>query len=410
MKKAAKLIPLILSWIINYIITPFPEVINYFSFNIRFVFVVSGFLISGILFAFPYLSKKIKTYLFRFKTVKIGISIRSEINASIVRYCNSKISILGLSSKISFQEVKVKNWKTANGKLLKSNTLDVIIWLPEKQQNKKVAMVFQYKDSIDNRMKKIIDLEMFSSVSKEQAFNLSQENFLVEIDFEKANIVNFALYIVALSIGFFRGIDEGIFVFEKLFEEIKIQNLSLKTAVARDLNLFYLIRGGDFMVKKKYSDALSLYRKASLIKPNDVKVLAGLALAEFYAGSIVAAEKISQELLQNYTNSEVAHLDAAFFRIRNKKYNSALKHYFLYQKLNPDSLITLSAIEFLNEIVKKGTEEIGYLFARAFLKKLVDEVPRKIYGETTYKEDFNVFVQRADQKYSLMIKYAQKYI
>jgi len=118
-------------------------------------------------------------------------------------------------------------------------------------------------------------------------------------------------------------------------------------------------------------------------------------------------------LLQNNSNFPIAHLDGAFFRIRNKKYNSALRHYFCFANLNPHPSIILDAISFLSRELDKNSNELGYLFAIGFLKRLLNKENPQLTkaGESNYAQDFSTFIKRADKiKYKEMIEVATKYL
>jgi tetratricopeptide (TPR) repeat protein len=360
------------------------------------------------------ITKKIKYFLALSRVIRIGISIEESRDRELVDYCNQEISRLGMSSRINFKKISFdKNRPDKVQNIVISSNVDVVAWSPKIKNSKgKVSLIFTYKNTSNNLIAKIVHSEMSSLVSQERMFNLNHESFHVDLNLEKTNIANFALYIVALCTTVFRGNKDGIWVFEKLKERVRAQGGLLEQNVLMRLQDLYFIKGSDLLSKNKYKESLVYLEKALAVKPERADILAGVALAKFLTGDELGAEKISDALLQNNTGHPIAHLDGAFFRVKNKKYTAALRHYLLFSRTSPNPALCLDAIAFISNRLDENPKEFGYLFARGFLKRLLNRNPKFTdVGESNYVEDFEVFIQRADKNtYKEMIKVAEKYL
>lgn len=359
---------------------------------------------------FSYLTKKFSYWVARHKRIRIGISINNANNSELVAFCNKEIYELNLVSKITFEYYDSNdNHSKKFEKMVLSPRLDVVVWTHQENKNSKIPLNFTFKDTTNHLVKKIIDSEMNSLVSKEKLFNIKRETFNLDLQLEKENVANLSLYIVAICTSLFRGIDNGIYVFEKLDQKTKNQRGIFRENIIRRLKDLYSIKGRDLVYRKKYKAGIEILEKGHAIDENDPDILASMAFANFLIGKEELAEKLSSQLLQNHTDFPIAHLDIAFFRIRRGRYSQALKSYKCYRRLNNDNYSSLEVITFLSDILDKHPQELGYLFGRAFLKRLISDKPELI-GESTYIQDFNSFISRAgqDPKYRVLIEEAYK--
>lgn len=397
------------------IVTIFPEPVVAIPLWLRLVLLVFSSLL--LLFVTPLFSLIIKkiTYFWACRErIKIGICIENdEQSDEIAKYCNKKIR--GISTKIKFEVQKIKNNDfKKHGKLVRNSDFDLIVWTTSNPNAKgKISLNFTYKNTADNLIAKIIHSELSSMVSIEKMFDFNKETIKLELNLERDNIANFSLFIVSICASVFRGSNAGIPIFEKLYEELANKSTVLAKAVSNKLASLYLVTGANLLRRKKYQASLVMLEKGYALSKEDADMLCSLALSRFHNGDINGAELITTELLQNHTGFPIAHLDGAFFRVRNKNYKSALKHYLIFARTKPDRRVCIDAIEFMYEQLDKDPNELGYLFAIGFLKRLLNKNKPELteVGENNYVKDFEVFIKKADKNaYKEMIEVATKFL
>lgn len=400
----------------------FPEIIPNIPFKFRIFLILGGIIVLiiwGVAFNFySYSKKKIKYFIAKSKRIKIGINIDDKnLSRDIVKYCNDEIRKINLSYRLVFEtyDINYKDLKKVHKNISKKNsTLDLVVWMTKNHSKKgEIPINFTYKNTRDNLIASIVHQQMSSLVSIEKMFKFHEDTFAVDLDLEKQNIIDFSLFIVSICTAIFRGNKEGIFIFEKLINKLKDKNGTLKDNVSEKLGTLYIIAGGDFLSKGRLSDSLKMYNKGFKLIPENRDLLAGRALAQFLNGDVNGAEETAEKLLRNNTNFPIAHLDIAFFRIKRKKYKNAVKHYSIYAKYNYNRETTLDAVNFLSKRIDEEPSELGYLFARAFLKRtLIKNRQLTKNGGNDYLKDFTSFIRRADGKdqYKDMIDVAKKYL
>ncbi len=389
--------------LIGFFVGFIPEITFLIPLELRLLIMVLGvgLVFLGILFdnIWPIINKRINYYLVKRKRRVIGIAIDSSHNEEIVKYCNEEVNKLGLSNKIVFTAHKVQdvNKSKLQKQIVKSN-LDVMVWTNKLPSTGVVSINFTYKNNTDNIMAKIVHYELTNLVAKERAFNVVRETISADLRHERSNLLNFSLYIVALYTSIYRGLHDGILVFEKLQDSLHENGGEIRVNVQKKLKDLYIVKGQEHLKKKEYSEAVIVLEKAYVISKTDRDLIAGLALACYNSGDIIRAESLSNDLLQNHTGFCIAHLNAAFFRLKNKDYNGSLKHYKLYLNTKPDSIISKDAMHFMYKRLDEDPSELGYLFAIGFLKKCINSEPELIEG-SNYEEDFASFLRKADVKY-----------
>lgn len=417
MAKILKFWDKITTFLVGVVFVVFPELISSVTIKSRIIYSIIGFFFMLLSFFITKLFRRVQFFIIRLKRIKIGISIDNPINSEIVDFCNEEIKSLGLHSKITFESFKIKGESQKRfEKIVKNSNFDVVVWTDKRiriKNSNKVSLQFTYKNTSNRLISRIVRNELTSLVAREKMFSLNNDTINIDLHLEKNNIADFSLYIVAICTTLFRGINEGIFVFEKLCEKIKNKEGLLKNNSSRRLKDLYSFQGRDLIIKRKFLPGILMLEKAYALDENDCFVLANFALAKFKTGDEDGAEKMSEKLLQNNTNFPIAHLDGAFFRLRNKKYKSALRHYIIAANQRPDPAILLDVIGFLSKELDKDSKEVGYLFARGFLKRLLNSnnPDETKVGESNYVEDFLAFINRADKTlYKDMIETVEKYI
>lgn len=243
----------IISGILLGIVGIFPELLNITSIKQRIIFCVTGIvLVSSSFFLGPFVSK-LRFFILRFKRIKIGISFDPISDKEIVNFCNKEMQNLGLSQRIIFESVTLKHESQKKfEKLVVKSKFDVVVWIEKTVKfRNKVELKFTFKDRTDQFIGKIINKELNSLVSIQNMFNLNKETLYLDLDIEKNNIADFSLYIVALCTTLFRGINNGILVFEKLSEKLTSRSGILKENVFRRLKDLYSFKGRDLLVKRK---------------------------------------------------------------------------------------------------------------------------------------------------------------
>jgi tetratricopeptide (TPR) repeat protein len=329
-------------------------------------------------------------------------------NQEIIDFCNKEINKLGLTNKIIFESIKPsKRTDEKLRKLVNTSNFDVIVWTPKPPKNGRVPLYFTYKNSVDNLIAKIVHSDIHNMQMKDKAFNIQNESLTVDLNIERNNIAHFSLYIVALITTIFRGRNEGIEVFEKLYEEVKELNTVINKITKHKLKDLYIINGVELFYKRRYDDAQIYLEKAYPLDPLDQNLLPVLSIIKYHEGDFPLSEELSLTLLHNHPTNKVAHLNVAFFKIRNRRYGNALKHYRRFLRSEPEPKTCLDAITFLSEVFDANPSEIGYLFGRGFIKKIIGKNDDKI-GESTYVQDFTAFLSRANTipEYRNMVEYA----
>ena len=213
--------------------------------------------------------KKIKLYIVKLKRIRIGIAMDSEANQSIVEFCNKELEDFGLSSKIKFESFKTKRESQKKfEKLVRNSNCDVVAWRSKEIKNRnKIPVKFTYKDTGNKFISRIVRLELQSLASQESIFNLSQDTFDLDLNLEKNNIADFSLYIVAICTTLFRGINEGIFIFEKLYQKLGDRNSTLKYSVSEQLQELYVTLSGELIARGKLLPGLKVIEKGYNLEP-----------------------------------------------------------------------------------------------------------------------------------------------
>lgn len=381
--------------------------------GIGFVFFLFlGFAFDTVFIFFQYLYEKYELYKIRRKRVRIGVSLDVDDNDEIVKYCNNETEKIGLENNIVFESIKTtRRTDEKFRKLIEKENFDLAIWTQKLPQNGRVPLFFTYKNTTDNLIAKIVHIFIHDIQMQEKAFRIQIDSLPVDLRVQKSNITYTALYIVAVCATLFRGIDEGMNVFERLYEELKNSKAFITKEVNLKLKDLYIIKGVELCKKDKFDNAVVFLDKAYKIDPLDQNLLPALTITKYYLGDLVLSENLAITLLQKFPNNEVAQLNVAFFKIKNKKYENAFKHYKRFIKVKPRRETCMEAISFLYKVSDKEPNEFGYIFAMALIKKLICSNTDRM-GESTYIEDLKSFINHTSDTpaYKEMYEYSIKVI
>ncbi|MEI6352841.1 MAG: hypothetical protein WCO35_02810 [Candidatus Nomurabacteria bacterium] len=361
-----------------------------------------------ILKVYKKISRKINLLIIRSKRIRIGIAIDSRLDEEIINYCNSEMKNSGLNSKIKFERIylKNKNSKSIEKMIDDSNKLFLIVWCPVKSN----SLSFSYKERGDRIINKIIITELNKKVIEKNLLRLDKKSFEIDIDYEKPNIKDFSLYIVANIITFLRSVREGMDIFEKLNEEMSKDERVLKDLVQTRLQQIYNSIGNSLAFENKYEDSLVIFNKANSLNSKDINTLAGLSVTKFETGDEKGSEESVKLMFQEYPDDPVSIINMSFIHLKNGNYKKMFKLYKKYKKVSNHNT-TLEVIEFFNRRINKNPDRFEYLFARGFFKSLISKTDIKIYGKTSSDDDYKSFLKRANkERYIYLVNYLKKRI
>jgi tetratricopeptide (TPR) repeat protein len=328
--------------------------------------------------------------------VRIGISLDDQFNQGIVDRANEKLNQLKLEGKIRFinltSENIPKNDESFEAFLKKDNhlNLNLIVWGVEQQaKDQKIILNFTHFDNARNAFKAIIASEISTLVGQHDFFEIFPDTFEVNLELEEGNITFFSVYLVGLSLMLSRDTQEGLRIFEELILELKPDN-PLYLIVLEKLQRCYEILGNEKSFRGNQIAAKAIFEKSYNLNPNHFGTIVGLALATHETGDQLRASQLVEELERRFPNEAITHVDIAYFRILQRNYNDALRHYMVFASMHPDPGIIAQVIDFLSQRIKENPSELGFLFGRGYMEYLTEN--------EIYKTDLRVFLKKASDR------------
>lgn len=289
--------------------------------------------------------------------------------------------------------------------------LDLIIWgsftndglKKEGEAISKISLYFTYghPDNKEKSISRMILLDINSKLAIKNYWQIVEKNSLNDVEVVSENIFDIATYILALTLKIYGYIEKSLSLFENLYNSLSSRQDNFKRHIVPHLiNCYELIiiengiNGKKFDISKKYCEKLLNFRK------NDFFGLSNLAVFQYKTGEKSKAEESVELLLRLYPKNPLTEVDIAFFRILQKKYSEAYKHYKNLLKYR-DSQINFNpqdVVEFLTneyQLYKEpallyGSGVISWYFGdkriacedlKSFIRKANKETYKLMFGK-----------------------------
>lgn len=308
---------------------------------------------------------------------------------------------------------KFKDKKEAELFTIKKN-IDLIIWgfftndglKKEGESINKVNLNFTYRhpDNKEKSIGRMLLLDINSKLAIKNYWQIVEKNSLNDVEVVSENIFDIATYILALTLRIYGYIEKSLSLFENLYNSLSSRQDNFKRHIVPHLiNCYELIiiengiNGKKFDISKKYCEKLLNFKK------NDFFGLSNLAVFQYKTGEKSKAEKSVELLLRLYPKNPLTEVDIAFFRILQKKYSEAYKHYKNLLKYR-DSQINFNP----QDIVEFLTNEYQLYKEPALLYG--SGVISWYFGDKRIAcEDLKSFIRKANKEtYKLMFGKAKK--
>tara|TARA_B100000315_G_scaffold32482_1_gene27386 strand:+ start:1019 stop:2293 length:1275 start_codon:yes stop_codon:yes gene_type:complete len=218
-------------------------------------------------------------------------------------------------------------------------------------------------------------------------WNIEESNTIIDIEKVSDNLVEILLAIVAIVLcGTYKNLSVSISLLETLLpileskvkpEDRKVEISKEKSTVKMPLDLLrsgrlrvilndcYVAISRIFIEEKKYREAINTLEKAIRTGADKYNCYAGLALALYYESGIEKAKEYTIKMNNEKKDTILYFLNMAFFSIKNRSYDEAIKYYDSIRKRKNEVIKTTlieEVIQFLKNRHKEEPSEIAYLY------------------------------------------------
>lgn len=265
------------------------------------------------------------------------------------------------------------------GNYREKKKLDLIIWGKFSKDNLKLDsknvnvidlnFTFGHPRDPDNKIGHMIIMDIKSNLATKSYWKIVEDNSFEDVKIISNNLFDISIYIVAVSLKMFGRIGTTIKLLESLYENLTVRQDPFKERLVPHLiNCYELIVLDAVFDKNIYSIGKECCEKILKIKGNDLFGLSNLAVFQYHMGQKKEAKATVDKLLKSHPRAPVTEVDVAFFKILEKDYKGAFKHYQRLLNCTPEQLNfnIIYTIEFLNGIYD-ATKEPALLYARGFL-------------------------------------------
>jgi len=282
--------------------------------------------------------------------------------------------------------------------------IDLIIWggftndtLKVDGENiNEIELHFTYghPDNKEKTIGKMLLIDISSKLAKKNYWKIVESNSLKDSKIVSNNIFDISTYIIALTLKISGRLGKSLNLFEQLYKNLVDRNDNFQKEIFPHLYNIYTILISEYGINENnYNLGHDLCRKILIIKENDFFALSNLATFNCKLGLNEEAERQVNLLVKLYPKDPTTEVDVAYFRIMQKKYANALKHYKNLMKFNVINFEPQYVIEFLCEEYDKlkepallfGVGIISYKFWDKELAKANLKLFLKKANETTYK-------------------------
>ena len=282
----------------------------------------------------------------------------------------------GLSSTIvlrDFSDIQKFSSITEAENFRNKKGVDLIIWggfsgdglKKEGEEIHKIDLKFTYShpDDKQKRIGAMLLIDINSKFAIKNYWQIVEKNSAVDLEIITNNVFDLATYILGTTLKLSGRIETSLKIFELLYNKLAVKNDNFSQQVIPHLLNCYELFIFDFGInRRKLELGVEFCKKHLAIKPDNFFALSNLAIFQYLLGFEKEAEENVEKLLKLYPNDPVTELDVAFFRILQKNYMNAYKH---YQKLSSFQRVNFNAQEVLE-----------FLFGQYELKK----EPGLLYG------------------------------
>ena len=321
----------------------------------------------------------------------------------------------GLSSDIKINDLsniqQFKDTEEAEAFRNKKN-IDLIIWggfsndvlkIDGKSINEiNLKFTFGCPSDKDKKIGSMVLLDINSKLALRNYWKIIDDNSMRDIKIVSNNIFDISTYILGLTLKLYGYIGKSINLFEHLYNNLNLRKDNFKDQIIPHLlNCYEIMVFEAGIYKKNYPVGKKFCRKILNFKENDFFALSSLALFQYKTGEKLEAEKNVELLLELYPRDPLTELDVAFFRIIQKNYSNAFKHYSRLVQFDNINFNFQEAIEFL-DIEYKQLKDPALLYGSGIISEYFGD--KKIA-----KDDLKKFIKKADEnKYKKMYRHAKR--
>jgi tetratricopeptide (TPR) repeat protein len=335
----------------------------------------------------------------------------------ILKNINSIINKSGLYKQIIIKDFsniqKFRNKEEAELFNIKKG-IDLIIWggftndiLKVDGENiNEIELHFSYghPDNKEKTIGKMILLDISSKLAKKSYWKIVESNSLKDTTIISNNIFDISTYIIALTLKIYGQLGKSLLLFEQLYNNLVERKDNFQKDVLPHLHNLYEVLIIEYGINRNnYNLGSDLCSKILNIKENDFFALSNLATFQCKLGNKEGAEKLVELLLKLYPKIPTTEVDVAYFRIIQKNYTSAFKHYKNLMNFNTINFEPQYVIEFLCDEYDK-LKEPALLFGVGILSY-------KFGDKKLAKDNLHLFLQKANEtEYKLMYREAKRII
>lgn len=319
---------------------------------------------------------------------------------------SKSIKILNISPDI------VSNRKQAE-KYRETQNVDLVVWGNAHSETHNGKDIVNFALSYTFRLNEALRAKMtlfsldFTLVVGTRDWTIKLDNTLFEEVKVVHNFVGGCLFMIGIHLLTDNKLRDAIEVLNTL--RLMIDNMredDFKKFIRGRINSLivdtYFLLGKVENERGNYKHAKQYFMELEKFVFNKFHTYVQLARLEYLLGSLANAKKYTKKALKIDKHHPVIYLNRAFFRILEKKYDSAL---FWYKKLITLKLANVdfaALLEFLHDRYTENKKELAYLFAMGFINY-------RFFDRENGVLDLSNFIKRAKSKkdYFSMVKYAE---
>lgn len=325
-----------------------------------------------------------------------------------------EIKLTRLIKLMDFSDVYKFNSKEEAENFLRQKNLDLIIWGNFSQDNLKMEdkninelnlnFTFGHPNDPQNKIGEMLLLDINSKLAKKNYRRIVEDSSYKDIKIISNNLFDVSVYIIGVTMKLYGKIGVSLNLFESLYSKLtKSNDPFVNYIIPHMLNCYELTIINATFNRNLFAIGKDCCRKMLEFKNDDFFALASMAFLQYRTGEVNESQKTVERLAKLYPNNPLTEVDVAFFRILEKDYKGAFKHYrnlikFKSNQLNFNPIIV---VDFLSENYEKfkepamlyGSGIISYYYAD---KKIA-------------KYDLKEFIKKAsEQSYKPMYRSAKK--
>jgi len=266
--------------------------------------------------------------------------------------------------------------------------VDLIIWggfsgdglKKDGETINKIDLKFTYgfKDDEQRRIGVMILADINSKLAIKNYWEIIDKNSLNDIEIISKNLFDISGYILGLTLKLSGRIGISLKIFETLYENLKLRGDTFKDQIIPHLlNCYTIFITDSGFNKRRFDLGESFCNKFLIIVPNDFFALSNLAIFQYYLGKETDAEKNVEQLLKLHPGQSVTEVDVAFFRVIQKNYKNAYKHYQNLSQMQSVGFNAQEVVEFLfsqyefkkDPVLLYGAGIVSYYFGDKKLAK-----------------------------------------